>query len=95
MERTKIQELLDAALDIIDGGNGVDGYPFVRVSVSNYYWGLEVHVMDTGFDQGKGFDGAYSFGFDIDTAEEMDVKYAACMAHLSRLRKGIANGRQA
>lgn len=50
MGRKAIHELLNIALDIIEKGQGENGYPYVYMSVSNYGTELRIEIMDDGFN---------------------------------------------
>lgn len=87
MKRKKLQELLDAVLDITDGGEGLGGYPYVSIRVSNLGESTEVRISDNGFVRFRNFDGDYTLHGDSDKQE-----YKKCMEHLKRLKRRIDNG---
>lgn len=92
MEREKFHQLLDLVLDISEKGKGIDGFPFVYFSVSNYPDLTEVYTMDAGFLKGAPFDGKYDFEI---TGSESQRKYNTCMNHLEELKEkaeGFFNG---
>lgn len=89
MKRKKLHKLLDAVLDITDGGKGVGGYPYVSAELSNYGTPTEVLIMDNGFVGLGGYDGDYYLNGSPDDKQT----YKDCMAHLKRLKKGIDDGR--
>lgn len=91
MKRKKLHKLLDAVLDITDGGEGVGGYPYVAFGLTNFGTPAEIYIMDNGFVSLSGYDGHYCF-FGDDLADDKQT-YKDCMAHLKRLKKGIDNGR--
>ncbi len=88
MDREKLFELINLALDIQEKGRGEDGFPFVMVSLSNYGEGIRIEIMDCGFRRGAPYDGCYVFSL---LGEMSKRKYNVCLEHLKEL-KGMAEG---
>ena len=86
MGRKAIHELLNIALDIIEKGQGENGYPYVYMSVSNYGTELRIEIMDDGFISGHPYDGIYEFDIRGEISER---RYNACKEHLNELREKV------
>lgn len=56
LTREQIHELLDAVLDITDGGIGWNEYPYVTFEVSNLGFPISVITKDHGFRASSGCD---------------------------------------
>lgn len=83
MEREKIHKILDSVLDIVEKGEGKNGFPFVNFTVSNFPVSMEVYMMDSGFEKGKPIDGKYDFRI---IGGESQRKYETCLRHLEELK---------
>lgn len=85
MDRKKIFELMNLALDIQEMGTGENGFPYVLFSTSNYYQnGIRIEVMDNGFRSGAPYDGCYVFK---NVGEISERVYNACLEHLKELKQ--------
>lgn len=83
MDKEKFLKLMGLAFDIQKMGNGVNGFPFVEVSSSNYLDGFTVWITEGGYTVGKR-DGDYWFGI---RAESSERTYADCMKHLEEMKQ--------
>ena len=84
LDRKKCHKLLDAVLDIVEGGEGDFGYPFVNFDVGNYGTWQEVRIIDNGFGSLEiGYDGDYEFCKRFSQID--DEIYQSCMKHLEKL----------
>ena len=84
LTRERMHELLDAVLDITDGGKGINGYPHVSMSVCNYGHPVVVYIMDNGFVADSIYDlnEAICMG-----GAESDEKLEKILEHLRGLKK--------
>lgn len=48
--REKLHKMLDLVLDIVEGGHGSNGYPFVDLEISNYPQAVSIRCKKSGFD---------------------------------------------
>lgn len=68
MDRKKIHELLDLALEIQERGRGNNGYPYINIEFSNYGSRIFICAQENGFDA----DGDCDLFNDIATDEQLD-----------------------
>ena len=84
MDREKLFKLINLALDIQERGKGVDGFPFVLVSSSNYGEGVRIEVMDDKYRSGAPYDGCYTFNHLRKTSDRV---YKTCLEHLEEMKE--------
>lgn len=86
MERKEIIEIVNLALDIQLKGEGVDGFPYVYVNISNYGSYFSIMVQDGGF-QKNNYDGNYIFGLH---GENSKCDLEQCREHLLKLKERVS-----
>lgn len=82
MKRAEIMLIVNKILDIAEKGRGVNGFPYVSLSISNYGESIVIHVKDGGFKEETPYDGIYTFDLS-DGASERQLR--TCKAHLEEL----------
>lgn len=79
VNREKLHKILTLTLEITERGEGVDGYPYVSLGISNYGYPIWVVAKNNGFSP----DGKY----DIDIFVESDADADKAIEALEELLK--------
>lgn len=83
LTREQMHELLDAVLDITDGGEGINGYPHAGMYVGNYGIPVSVNYMDNGFVVGAIYETVSIYTGDAEAGEKLEK----ILEHLRRLKE--------
>ena len=84
MKKDELFKLLNVALDIQEMGEGVNGFPFVLVSFSNYGEEIRIEIMDEGFRGNAPYDGCYVFKHSVKPSKRV---YNTCLEHLKEMKE--------
>lgn len=88
LTREQMHELLDAVLDITDGGYGGSGYPYVTFDVSNFGYPISVITKDHGFKASAGYG---LFKRITPEAGDPGEQLEDVLAHLRELKKSATH----
>lgn len=88
LTREQIHELLDAVLDITDGGYGECGYPYITFEVSNFGYPFSVITKNHGFKASAGYD---LFKRIIPEAGDPCKQFEDALKYLRELKKSTSH----